>query len=188
MNLKIFEKNLRIIQKQRNMLLLFVILSLAANLFLAAKNFLSDKRIILVPGLNQPVWLEEKSVSSSYIEEITILMLNHLLDLSHKNIQYKKSLILNHISTSNKVPSELIGKYFEDIEEKYKKFDLITHFTIKDIIIDIDNLSAKAKGLLTSNYGKRGLTTSEEEYYLKFELIRGFLKLKSFENIAHEEN
>lgn len=126
---------------------------------------------------------KKNSVSASYIEETTILLLSHLLDITPQNIAYKKSLLLKHLSFGQKNTFEAINKYFLETEEKYKKFDLVTYFSVKDIILDMDNLTSKVSGVLTSYYGKRAADISEEEYILSFELSRGFLKLKSFENI-----
>lgn len=185
---KLFKKNIRIIEGQRNLFLFMSIVILASNILLAIKNLVRDERIILVPGLAQNVWIKNNSVSGSYIEETTILLLSHLLDISTHNIAYKKSLLLNYTSLASKDAFERINQYFLDAEDKYKKFDLTTYFTVKNVIIDLNNLTAEASGVLTSYYGKRASEVRDEKYLLSFELLRGSLKLKSFENIKDVKN
>lgn len=59
MNNKLFKKNIRNIERQRNIFLLLAIIIVISNLFLSIKNLLRDEKIILVPGLNQDIWVKK---------------------------------------------------------------------------------------------------------------------------------
>lgn len=182
-----FNKNIRNIEYQRNLFICLTIIALISIILLSIKNIYKDEKIILVPGLKNISWIKEKSVSETYIEEMSIMFLSLLLDISPHNVSYKKSLILSHLPSNNEKGNFSIKKYFLDIEEKYKKFSISSHFTPKNIDIDAENLTATASGILNNNFGKNGEEVSQEKYRLYFILERGSLKLKSFENIKDDK-
>lgn len=183
MDNKIHMGNIHNILKQRNLFLAIALGLLFANIFLSLKIVFQSERIILAPGLKQKVWLSRNLVSNSYLEEMTNIYLSNLLDINSKNIAYKKSLIMSNISTKDTESVKSITDYFNKSEEKYKKFDLITYFTVKQIQIDIEKLETIATGILTSSYGKHGMNVNEEKYRLSFDYHNGTLMLKSFARI-----
>lgn len=187
MKQEIFSKNLKNIEYQRNLFILISIIVLVSNLLLSIKNLYEDEKIILVPGLKSLAWVKDNSVSESYIEEMSLMFLNLLLDISPHNIEFKKSLILTHMASQNEESTLQIKKYFLDVESKYKKFAITSYFTPQNIDIDAEELTATTTGILNSNFGKKGEEVTTEKYRLTFALQRGSLKLKSFENIRDDK-
>lgn len=183
---KILFQNLEKLSKQRDLFLLLTIFALLSNICLTAKIIISDEKIFMVPGIRQDMWLSNNAVSHSYLEETSLLFLSNLLDISSSDISHKKSIILKYSMSSDPTSIKTIQEYFTDAEEKYKKFDLATYFTVKEVQIDIENLNVIAHGVLTSSYGKRGSSTKEESYILQFEYVGGSLRLKSFSRINKE--
>jgi type IV conjugative transfer system protein TraE len=175
--------NLSNILKQRNLFLALSLGLLCGNIILSLKILLQSERIILTPGLKQKVWLSRNMVSNSYLEEMTNIYLSNLLDINMKNIAYKKSLIMSNLSTKDVASLKSITEYFTKSEDKYKRFDLTTYFTVKKIEIDIDKLQTTATGILTSSYGKKGISVNEEQYLLSFDYHNGTLLLQSFTRI-----
>lgn len=183
MEIENFSKNIKKIEYQRNLFILLTIISLICILLLSVINIYKDEKIILVPGLKNISWVKEKTVSENYIEEMSIMFLNLLLDITPHNVSYKKSLILSHLPNKNQTDNSEIKKYFFDMEEKYKKFSISSHFAPKKIEINPEKLEAIATGILSNNFGKNGEEVSEETYKLNFIMERGGLKIKSFENV-----
>jgi hypothetical protein len=67
---------------------------------------------------------------------------------------------------------------------EYSKFDLSTHFTVKNLQIDQKEMAVVANGVLTSWYGKKGHESREESYRISFEYNGGLLRLKGFERLV----
>lgn len=183
MHKKTLQYNLEKITRQRDFFLSLSMIVVFSNTMLALKIVISDEKIIMMPGLSQEVTLSNKTVSASYLEEMSQLFLSHLLDINGANIEYKRELILKNCTTTDQKSLKDIQKYFSDTEKEYKKFDLATYFTVKDMEIDADELKVITSGILTSTYGKRGVSSKEAKYLLRFEYQAGRLRLKSFEGI-----
>ncbi|MGV2432070.1 MAG UNVERIFIED_CONTAM: type IV conjugative transfer system protein TraE [Rickettsiaceae bacterium] len=184
MQKRILFQNIDRVARQRDLFLFASIIILISNMLLVIKIVSNDEKFVMVPGLNQSVWISNNSISSSYLEEMSLIFLNNLLDINPDNIEYKKSIILKHISTSNQETIFSIKKYFAELEEKYKKFGLSTYFTIKNMEIDTSKLKVIVSGILTSSYGKRGNDVKEEIYQIDFDYNSHQLKLKSFSRIS----
>jgi type IV conjugative transfer system protein TraE len=183
---KILFQNLAKISKQRDLFLFLTIISLISNICLAAKIIISDEKILMVPGIKQDMWLSNNAISPSYLEEISLLFLSNLLDISANDVSHKRSIILKYSITNDPESIKAIQEYFADAEEKYKKFDLSTYFTVKEMQVDTVSLQVIANGVLTSSYGKKGSSIKDESYLLEFDYISGHLRLKSFSRIIME--
>jgi len=187
MEMKFAISNLSQVIRQRNLFLVGMIFMLIANVVLSIKILFSDQKIIMVPGLRQEVMVSKNRISHSYLEEMTLVFLSNLLDLSPKDIAYKKALVMKYTSASNEKVMKEVAEYFAIAEEKYKKFDLTTYFTVKNMELDTEELKVLVHGILTSSYGKRGFESKAEDYFLEFEFSGGVLRLKSFMRIKKEE-
>lgn len=184
MESKIVIANTERIVRQRNLFLLLTIILAVSCLLLSWSLTLVEQRIVLVPGLNQTVELSKSRVSRSYLEEVALLFLSHLLDISEGNVNHKKELVLKHTSDSS---STQINEYFAKVAKEYKRFSLSTHFTAKNLLIDEERLEVIAKGILTSWYGKNGHQTKEVSYFIRFNYMGGALRLLEFGQVAPAE-
>ena len=188
METKIAIQSLKKISRQRNLFLgLSTILGLS-TCALSLRVASIDERIIMVPGIRQTIAVSGAEVSTGYLEEMTALVfLPGLLDLNPKSITYKRDLILKYTAQSSGPYMKAIIEYFASAKERYTKFDLSTHFTVKNMEIDKNNLKVVANGILTSIYGKRGLEIKQASYLLSYEFKSGQLRLKEFTKVIDEE-
>ncbi len=175
------------ITRQRNLFLGGMVLMCLSNLLLGFKIAIQETTTVLVPALRQEMIISSSGVSKSYIEEMTLLFLSNLLDLSPSDIEHKKDLILKYTSNSNKEAARKLVDYFLKCEMDYKRFDLTTYFSVKNLEIDMEHLIVIARGILTSYYGKSGYESEQETYKLEFDFQGGMLRLKSFVRIVDEE-
>jgi len=187
MHKSVLIENIGKITRQRNLFLAASAVSLVSNLFLGIKVATVDEKIVLVPALRQEMMVSKSGVSKSYIEEMSLLFLSNLLDLSPSDIGHKKELILKYTSNSDKRALKEVIEYFTTCERNYKRFDLTTYFSVKNLEIDLENLSVIAHGILTSYYGKAGHESENEDYRLDFEFQGGNLRLKAFMRIVDED-
>lgn len=187
MNTQVLGNNTDNTIKQRNMLLLTTGLLLVSNAFLAVSVATVDQKVVMVPALRQEMMVSNSGVSKSYLEETSLLFLSNLLDLSPSDIEHKKALVLKYTSNSNRKALKQLLEYFVMCERDYKRFSLSTYFSVKNLEIDLKNLSVIAHGILTSYYGKAGHETEKEDYKLEFEYQGGSLRLKSFVRIIDDK-
>ena len=175
------------ITRQRNLFLLLTILLAVTTSALGLKILAQEERIIMVPPLTSEVMVSNRKVSSGYLEQMTMVFLNSLLDLSATDILHKRDMILKYTSNSDLSFPKRINEYFADSAEKYKKFDLVTYFTVKNMEIDEGSGEVIAHGILTSRYGKHGFESMPTSYRLSFEFSGGYLRLKEFNQVKPNE-
>lgn len=187
MHRSVLLQNVGVIKKQRNMFLVISSALLLTNVLLSIKILTASREVILVPGIRSEMVVSSSGISKSYLEEISMMFLSNLLDLSPSDIEHKKDLILNFTSNSNKKSINQLIEYFDNCIKDYKRFGLTTYFSVKNLEIDLNDLTVIAHGILTSYYGKSGHESENEDYRLEFEYHGGVLRLKSFERIIDDE-
>lgn len=187
MHKSVLIENVSIIKKQRNMFLVTSGILLISNMLMSIKVATADQKIVLVPALKSEMMVSKEGVSKSYLEEMSLLFISNLLDLSPSDIEHKRELVLKYSSNSNPKALERLVEYFSKCALDYKRFSLTTYFSVKNLEIDLDKLTVIAHGMLTSYYGKAGHESEKEDYLLEFEWQGGNLRLKSFARIMDEE-
>jgi type IV conjugative transfer system protein TraE len=183
----VWQENIEVVARQRNGLLVLAVVAIFSGLLLSFKIASVKERIILVPGLNQEIWVTDSGVSRSYLEEVTAMYLPLLLDLSSETIDWKKEHLFKHVSQSDSAYMKSLAEYFARSKEKYKQFSLSTHFAIKNFEVNEKKLLVKASGQLVSRFGERGFQSESMSYLLQFEWKSGKLLLKEFAKWSEEE-
>lgn len=174
--------------RQRNLFASFSICGFAISLLLALFLFLRSERVILVPGLNQEVWASKSGVSRSYLEENTGMYLSMLLDIDANSIEWKKDQLMRYVVHSDLSAVQAFNEYFNSSLQKYKAFSLSTHFTLKKLDIQPEQLQVIASGVLISRFGAHGVVSEDKKYVLRFAWVSGRLLLKAFAGVDEEEN
>lgn len=172
--------------RQRNSFMVLGVAGIAIILLLSIYLVSRQERIIMVPGLNREVWVSGQGVSAGYLEEITAMYLPLLLDLNADSIDWKKELIFNHVSQSDRKYMQELTRYFAKTKEKYKKYSLSTHFAVKSFEVDSKAMTVKAEGQLTGRFGTRGYDSRPVTYLLSYEWSAGRLLLKEFVRLTEE--
>ena len=188
MNLRVAMQGVDRITRQRNLFLVLTVALSITSSALSLKIVLQEERIIMVPPLSNDVTISNRKVSSGYLEQMTMVFLNSLLDLSASDVLHKRDMILKYTSNSDPSFSKKINEYFADSLEKYKNFDLVTYFTVKNMEIDEVKGEVIARGILTSRYGKHGFESNPTSYRLSFEFSGGYLRLKEFNRIVEDKD
>lgn len=187
MEARILSCNIEQLSRQRNLFLLLTLMLVVISCGLTFKLLAVKEKTILVPGLVQEVWSSGNLASQSYLEETSLMYLPLLLDLNKEVIGFKEGIIFKYISQSDASYMKKIREYYADCKEKYKKFGLSTYFSVKNLQVDMQKLSVRANGVLTSRYGDRGIEVKDASYYMSFELVGGTPRLKEFVRIKSQE-
>lgn len=173
------QKDNRILYLQRNILMGIAGIGLLANLLLAICLLGRQEKVILIPGqLNQEASLYGTVFSTSYMEEVTNFFVGLLLDLTPSNVEYKSSIVLKHVDVSS---YDTLKKYFDDEEEKHKKYNLSTSFAITNLTVK--GLQVEIYGILTSRFGDSGKQEQNMTYLIHYKNRAGRLFLEKFETI-----
>jgi type IV conjugative transfer system protein TraE len=188
MNIETSQINNSRVVRQRNLFLTLTILLSISLSALSIKMLTSEERIIMIPSLTSEITISKSKVSSSYLEQMSMVFLNALLDLSESDVLHKRDLILKYTSNSDKGFAKKINEYFAEASTKYKTFDLVTYFTVKNMEIDEQSGEVIAHGTLTSRYGRHGYESRALSYRLSFEFSGGFLRLKEFDKVIDEKD
>ncbi len=188
MQLNIMSQNIEVVARQRNIFMVLCMLSLGCLLLVSLKLLSTHERTILIPGLNQEAWATDKGVSSSYLEETTVMYLPLLLDLDSTSIDWKRDRIMTYVSNSNELNLKLLTEYFARVKEQYNQFSLSTHFALKKLVTDPEQLKVKAYGQLVSRFGDRGFESEIAAYSLSYEWVAGRLLIKEFTKLSKEES
>ena len=188
MNLRVAMQGVDRITRQRNLFLVLTVALSITSSALSLKILAQEERVIMVPPLSNDVTISNRKVSSGYLEQMTMVFLNSLLDLSASDVLHKRDMILKFTSNSDPSFSKKINEYFADSLEKYKNFDLVTYFTVKNMEIDEAKGEVIARGILTSRYGKHGFESNPTSYRLSFEFSGGYLRLKEFNRIVEDKD
>lgn len=188
MQLNIRNQNIEIVARQRNIFIVLCMLSLVCLLIVSLKLLSTHERTILIPGLNQEAWASDKGVSSSYLEETTVMYLPLLLDLDSTSIDWKRDRIMTYVSNSNELNLKLLTEYFARVKEQYNQFSLSTHFALKKLVTNPEQLKVKAYGQLVSRFGDRGFESEIAAYSLSYEWVAGRLLIKEFTKLSKEES
>jgi type IV conjugative transfer system protein TraE len=186
MNLLVARQSSSRIVKQRNLFLLLTLILATTSAALSLLILTREERIIMVPPLTSEVMISNRKVSAGYLEQMTMVFLNSLLDLSASDVLHKRDVILKYTSNSEQGFARRINEYFAEAEHKYKSFDLVTYFTVKNIEVNEKKNEVIAHGILTSRYGKHGFESNATSYRLSFEFGGGYLRLKEFNQIIEE--
>lgn len=188
MRLEIAANGMSRIIRQRNLFLLLTVMLAITSSIMSVRMLTMEERIIMVPPLTSEVVISGKRVSSSYLEQMTMVFLNFLLDLSSSDIRHKRDVILKYTASSDPNFVQKINEYFAESADKYKNFDLVTYFTVKNMEINEEQGEVIAHGTLTSRYGKHGFDTMPMSYRLSFEFSGGYLRLKEFAAVVDEKS
>jgi type IV conjugative transfer system protein TraE len=169
--------------KQRNVVLVISGLMLITNLLLSTGLVMMRREVIMVPGITQEYRIAGSKVSSSYLEEMTHMFLSGLLDLTPENVFYKKELVLKYTLAGS---MQTINKYFAEAQVQHEQFKFSTYFSVKQLEISLEKMEVIARGILNSRFGRQGNEEKEAEYLLKYQMIGGILRLKSFSLVDKE--
>lgn len=180
--------NLEKVIRQRNLFLVVFCVALLGNLLLIVKIFSMEEKVVMVPGISREMSITNSQVSSSYLEESSLLFLSALLDLTPDTVLHKRDMVLKYALGKNSTELQKLRDYFVRAEEDHKKFAMSTYFTPKNLELNTKNLQVIAHGRLSSSFGKKGYESKETSYYLSFKMVAGHLRLKEFYELKKQDN
>lgn len=158
MNPNLVHTHLKVAISQRNIALAVSCVLMSTSLVLSVCLLNKNERTIIIPAtLNRELEFVDNKMSVSYLEEMTAFFANLLLDLTPQNITYKSKQLLKYVEPSS---YHTIEKYFLEEVEKHNKYNLATSFTLLEIKVAPETLTAEIRGVLQAKFSE---TESEQQ-------------------------
>lgn len=140
----------------------------------------SREKTILVPiGLKKEVWIRGNKVSTSYVEEFSLPLFNHLLTFNKLNAHSRFNFVLKHTDP----------KYYEELKSKlYSDGERITRNDISSVFHPIELIVKRVgpkyqsiiKGELISLIGSDVIKKKIESFEMVFSYRNNFLSILSY--------
>lgn len=176
---QVLKSNISKVVVQRNAFLLFGVGMLISNFVLVLCVLYKTEKIILVPPqINKTFWLRGGEVSESYIEEMSVFLVDLLLDQTPANSSYKREMLLKYVDSSRF--NEMQNKLMEQ-ENYINENDISTDFNSVTITVDAEKKISKIDGDLITYVADKKISSERVSYLLGFEMVGGKLFLSNFE-------
>lgn len=164
--------------RQRNISLALSGVLMLTNLTLSVCLLNKVEKTIIVPAsLQRSVEFKGTEMSLAYLEEMTIFFMNLLLELTPQNIEYKSRHLLKYVEPS---AYHNLENYFKEEIEKHKKYNLATVFTLLEIKLTPNTLSAEIRGVLSGKFVEDGVHQQAVNYRISYKNANGRLLITEF--------
>jgi conjugal transfer pilus assembly protein TraE len=175
---KFLDNNITQVIKQRNSFLLFGLGMFITNVILASSILMQSEKIILVPPqIDKTVWLRGTEVSEEYLEEMSIFLIDLLLDQTPSNSAYKRDMLLKYVDSSQ---YNVILQRLLEQEEYMREHEVSTDFSPISIKVDAGKKEAVIEGELITFVADKKVSNEKTSYLLSFEVKGTKLYLSGF--------
>ena len=162
----------------RNVIAGIAVALFVSNVLLSIAVICKNQKTVLVPAsFKKDIVISNSEVSTSYVEEMTNFYLTMILEVTPENIDYRFSQVLKYTAPET---YHAISKFLKEEATKYKKYNLSTNFVLEEITVNVDELSVKASGKLSSKFSAEGSAQKQVSYEIKYKDVRGRLLIKEF--------
>lgn len=181
MDIATLKLNLCKIIAQRNIFLCFSILLAIAVILLSSLLWMKKERVVILPTVGPSLWIEESSVSDTYLQSLGAYLSDLLLTRTPSDVDRKNHIILEHVHPAF---------YHEAKRQLSQERDLIVAmnqtflFRPARTLIDAAKYAYIIEGELLVFVGKIGdspacAETKKKRFTFEFHCQRGKLLLKS---------
>ncbi len=175
-------------RRQRDLLLIGIIISMVLNMGLTGLSYkLSDQyRIVITPPvIDESFWIENRKVSSSYLQQMADYFSRLLLNTTAVSANNRREAVLSLVDNTSYASFQHL---LLDEEEQIKKNNFITMFTPAQFNVDVERLTVEVIGELSIFQGKQQVKNNHKTYKLKFSFSgkSGKLLVKGFEDVTKE--
>jgi conjugal transfer pilus assembly protein TraE len=188
MNLKIWHSKILKLWQERNGYLILAAGLLMTNLIQLVITFgiRGQWHTVIVPAnLSETVWLNQGTVSVSYLAEMTHYFAKLILDITPDSAAFQRETLLKYVEPEyyGFIKNQLIAN-----EERIKKEAIATSFYPIDVKVDQKNLTATVVGDLKTFVGQECTTTTRRSYFVKYRYHYGRLLLQQFNEVKKNES
>lgn len=184
MNLDAYQRSLRQMFYQRNVLLGLTALLAVSQVVLSIFLFLKNEKTIIVPGVvEKEFWVSIDSVSPTYLEQYGYFIGQLLLNKSAHSASTQKRQLLRH--TAPQLASDLHRKLTEE-EAMLTKQNAAYVFYPVNIQVNQNELSVILTGDKTVYVAGKAVSTDRENYTFSFSYDGARLLLKEIKSMESQ--
>ena len=181
MNIATLKVNLHKVMAQRNVFLFFSVLLSITVILLSCLLFVKKERVVVIPTVGPAFWVEESSVSDTYLEKMGSYLGDLLLTKTPSDVERKNKILLEYVHPSfyQEVKKQLFQEKNNMISANQTFLFRPTHS-----FIDAHQQTYTLEGELLIFVGKMGDSPSiaqsnRKRFIFEFLCERGKLLLKS---------
>lgn len=182
----LFHGRLATLNHHRNLLLTGCgVLSVICTLESIALIFKRETVIIMPPEISQSFWIEKGRASAAYLEEMSVFLVNLILDNSPSSAAYQRDVILRYVlpESYGAFKSQLITD-----ENRLKKENLSTSFKPVSIKVSRRQNLVHLTGDLFGFIGDKRIFQTRKCYALQLTFSYGRLFIKSFTELKENNH
>lgn len=180
----VLEKNLDVILKQRNFLLVACVV-LVISVFILSVYLIKQERVtVIVPSKITNVYeVGEGRVNAAYLEDFSKEVVMSFFNVSPGNIDFAIEEILKMVDPEY---YGVLSKELLSIAEDINRRKVSTSFYPKEMEIDEQRLEVKVTGMLYTYVGKRRTSSDLKSYLIKYRYSLGNLLITEFYEVQDE--
>ncbi len=171
MRYTVYASRLLDLLKQRNLLLPLCTVLACSQLLSLVFLFCKKERVILIPPIvSQPMWIEERAVSSTYLEQMGLFIGQMLLSNTPTSVGLLRDTVLRYVHPGayTQMRQQLIGE-----EAHLKKHQGSYHFHLNSVHVEPANHSVVLHGDRENYIGGKCVERARETYRLTFAFSKG---------------
>lgn len=177
MNQIMFEKTIKFLEYQRNVLLSISIFLSIGTIILSSFLFLKRERIVIVPPvIERDFWIESDKVSASYLQQMGLFLGQLLLNKSSQSAASQRSVLLRYVDPAY---FGVLKQRLIEEEEILTKQNASYVFYPIDIKVNQPEMSLKLVGERLLFVNGKQLSSDQEDYTFFFSYLGSKLFLKS---------
>lgn len=188
MDVRMLGKQLSQLQLRRNLFLSMTIALLCIVMLetlVLVKSF-NHTRVVVVPtDMKQVGWLDERTVSDSYLAEVSRYFSSLFLNWTPSNSQYQIEQILHYVSPQSHAK---LKETLEAQAKDYQKKELSTRFSLIDVATDPTRLVAVVTGDMAFYMGSEQTAIKRVSYAIQYRYHNGVLWVVSFSEVEREKH
>ena len=188
MDIKILQNSLNQRASMIRGLLIVVACLLLSNILSVALLYktVANKDIVLIPaGFSKQARITNNSVSASYIDQLSVMIVNQRLNVTPNNIMDANASILLYVNPSYYASFK---KQLDLDASTIKEQKVSSAFYITDVKTDPVNLVSVVSGTLKRWVGDRMIGSSHKTYELKFSRNGYHMLLDSFVETKNDKS
>lgn len=181
MDNSILKKSTAKLVAQRNCFLFFSAVLLFAVVLLSVLLFFKNERIVIIPTAGTSFWMEDKRVSSGYLEKMGLFLSDLLLNRTPSDVERKNQIILEYVHPAF---YQEIRKILTQEKESLLKGQQSFFFRTERSYVDMDKETFVVEGEFLVLVGKGGeapfcAQKERKKFSLQFHCQNGKLQLTS---------
>ncbi|WP_068637795.1 type IV conjugative transfer system protein TraE [Thauera butanivorans] len=168
--------------KRQQWTTLGTILALILTIFNSYLQFGRERTIVVPPTVERSFWIEGGTVSTEYLEQMSLWVASLVLDVTPSNVAYKNELLLQFVAPSAHGTLKEAG---ELAAVRLKRDNASTQFDLETMRTDTKRLAALMSGKLETYINGQRVSSITRHYLVAYRIASGRAYITAFKEVPH---